>query len=91
MSGATVPERLGALDGVSGHNEGNESSNLRTPSSLEKSRKERDFMAVRQPSPACEFGSLDSIFGSGSGGGRASCDINSQDEKGAIIDQRARA
>lgn len=40
------PERPG---GESSHNEGDPSSNLQTPSSLEKSRKEKDFMAVPTP------------------------------------------
>ncbi|KAG8524939.1 Suppressor of cytokine signaling 6, partial [Galemys pyrenaicus] len=44
--------------------------------------KEADFMIVQQPSLASDFGKDDSLFGSCHGKDMASCDINSEDEKG---------
>ncbi|KAK2086554.1 Suppressor of cytokine signaling 6 [Saguinus oedipus] len=49
---------------------------------LNKSKEETDFMVVQQPSLAGDFGKDDSLFGSCYCKDMASCDINSEDEKG---------
>ncbi|EHB07253.1 Suppressor of cytokine signaling 6 [Heterocephalus glaber] len=49
---------------------------------LSKSKEETDFMVVQQPSIASDFGKDDALFGSCYGKDMASCDINSEDEKG---------
>lgn len=49
---------------------------------LNKSKEDTDFMVVQQPSLAGDFGKDDSLFGSCYGKDMASCDINSEDEKG---------
>ncbi|KAB0394797.1 hypothetical protein E2I00_000973 [Balaenoptera physalus] len=49
---------------------------------LNKSKEEADFMVVQQPSLASDFGKEDSLFGSCYGKDIASCDLNSEDEKG---------
>uniref|UniRef100_A0A2K6EJD2 Suppressor of cytokine signaling 6 n=1 Tax=Propithecus coquereli TaxID=379532 RepID=A0A2K6EJD2_PROCO len=49
---------------------------------LNKSKEETDFMVVQKPPLASDFGKDDSLFGTCYGKDRASCDINSEDEKG---------
>lgn len=49
---------------------------------LNKSKEETDFMVVQQPSLASDFGKDDSLFGSCYGKDMASCELNSEDEKG---------
>uniref|UniRef100_A0A8C9Q203 Suppressor of cytokine signaling 6 n=1 Tax=Spermophilus dauricus TaxID=99837 RepID=A0A8C9Q203_SPEDA len=49
---------------------------------LNKSKEDTDFMVVQQPSLASDFGKDDSLFGGCYGKDTASCDINSEDEKG---------
>lgn len=49
---------------------------------MNKSKEESEFMVVQQPSLAGDFGKDDSLFGSCYGKEMASCDINSEDEKG---------
>uniref|UniRef100_A0A3Q2HDA1 SH2 domain-containing protein n=1 Tax=Equus caballus TaxID=9796 RepID=A0A3Q2HDA1_HORSE len=49
---------------------------------LNKSKEETVFMVVQQPSLASDFGKDNSLFGSCYGKDMASCDINSEDEKG---------
>lgn len=48
---------------------------------LNKSKDESDFVVVQQPSLS-EFGKDDSLFGSCYGKDLASCEVNSEDEKG---------
>ncbi|NXI59684.1 SOCS6 protein, partial [Chloroceryle aenea] len=54
---------------------------IRKSFNLNKSKDESDFVVVQQPSLS-EFGKDDSLFGSCYGKDLASCEVNSEDEKG---------
>ncbi|XP_028659239.1 suppressor of cytokine signaling 6 [Erpetoichthys calabaricus] len=55
---------------------------LRKSFNLSKGKDEGEFVVVQQPALAGDFGKEDSIFGGCYGKDLASCDFNSEDEKG---------